>query len=212
MSAPLTPSPDEARRLLQEELAKGEYAASRPGLLDRAASAFWDWVTSLRFGSVEGAPALVLVVLLVVVAAVLVVVFVVYGLPRLNRRGVADGALFGVDDSRSADDLRTSAARAAASGDHAQAIIEQFRAVARALDERDLVTTSPGTTAHAFATQAGVPFAAFASRILDSSRVFDEVRYLDRPGTATDFEALRALDAELEAATPTRPASTEVLA
>lgn len=210
MTAPLTPSPDEARRLLQEELAKSEYASSRPGLLDRAATAFWDWVNSLHFGSVEGAPALVLVVLLIVVAAVLVVVFLVYGRPRLNRRGVVDGALFGDDDARSADDLRAEARRSAAAGDHAQAIIEQFRAIARALDERDLVTTSPGTTAHAFAMQAGVPFAAFASRILDSSRIFDEVRYLDRPGTAADFEVLRTLDGELEATTPASTAPAEM--
>jgi hypothetical protein len=205
--AALTPSPDEARRLLQQELAKSEYASSRPGLLDRAAEAFWNWVTSLQFGSVQGVPALALIVLLVLVAAVVVVVLLVYGLPRLNRRSAGPSALFGDDDARGSADLRAAARRAAESGDHSTAIIELFRAVARSLDERALLTTSPGTTAHAFAVTAGDVFPGLAPRILSASRSFDEVRYLERPGTPADYDALVELDRELEAA---RPVATEV--
>lgn len=199
MTAPLAPSADEARRWLQEELAKPRYSGARPGLLDRLATAFSDWLDSLRFGGVSGTPALLLVVLLVVVAAGLVVLFAIYGLPRLNRRSTPADPLFGDDDTRPARDLRASAERAAAEGDFDLAVIETYRALARALSERGLVATSPGTTAHSFAVRAAAVFEPRRGEILGAARAFDGVRYLDRTGTEADFVRLRDLDRELEA-------------
>lgn len=198
MTVPLRPSADEARRWLVDELAKGEYQASKPGLVDRIAQAFWDWVQSLKFGSASGTPALALIVLLVLVAAAVVVLFVVYGVPRLNRRGAAAEALFGEDDSRPARDLRASAARAADAGDYATAIVETYRALARSLSERGLVQTAPGTTARAFAVRAARVFEGQAREILRASETFDGVRYLDRPSDRADFERVRDLDLALE--------------
>ncbi|BDZ51473.1 hypothetical protein GCM10025867_37140 [Frondihabitans sucicola] len=146
----------------------------------------------------SGTPAIALIVLLVVVVAVIVVVFVVYGVPRLNRRGAAETALFGDDDSRPARDLRASAARAAAGGDYATAIVETYRALARSLSERGLVQTAPGTTAHAFAVRAAAVFDRQGARILLASEAFDAVRYLERPGSGAEFERVRDLDRELE--------------
>lgn len=198
VTAPLQPSADEARRLLVEELVKGEYRNARPGFFDRLATAFWDWVTSLRFGSVSGTPALALIVLLVLVVAALVVLFVIYGVPRLNRRGSSEAPLFGDDDTRPARDLRASAERAAREGDFATAIVETYRALARSLSERGLVQTAPGTTAHAFAVRASRVFESHRPRILRAAEAFDGVRYLDRAGTQSDFELVRDLDRDLE--------------
>ncbi|ROQ36613.1 uncharacterized protein DUF4129 [Frondihabitans sp. PhB188] len=205
MSAPLSPGADEARRLLQQELAKAEYQNAKPGLLDRVAQSFWDWVNSLEFGSVKGVPVLGILVVLAIVAVVLLVVFRVYGAPRLNRKASAASTLFGENDDRSAADLRAAAARAASAGDHDLAVVEAFRALARALDERDVVSTSPGTTAQAFAVSAGEAFPDLAGRILDASGSFDGVRYLERSGTAAEYERVRELDGALETASPARP-------
>lgn len=199
MTAPLSPDADTARQLLERELSKSEYQASKPGLLDRLATAFWNWVQSIHFGSVQGTPALALTVLLVLVGAAIVAVFLIYGVPRLNRRGTRPTAsLFGDDDDRSAAELRASAAAAATAGDHALAIVESYRAIARSMFERGLLTTPPGTTARTFAARASAVFTAHATELAEAAAAFDEVRYLDRPGTAAAYRRVRELDEALE--------------
>jgi len=198
--APLTPSPDEARRVLVGELSRDEYAASRPTLLDRVASAFWDWLSGLRFAGVDGAGGLLLLVVLVVVAVVVAVLLVRHGVPRLTRRSERGAGLFEGGDDRDADDLRRAAAAAARAGDHTTAVAEQFRALARALDDRGLVAVTPGTTAHEVARVAGVALAGEREALHAAARSFDEVRYLDRPGTDEAWRRLVALDERLAAA------------
>ena len=53
-----------------------------------------------------------------------------------------------------------------------------FRAVARSLGERGILTTSPGTTAHAFGERASAVFPGHAAGLRDAARAFDAVRYL----------------------------------
>jgi len=197
-AVPLTPGAEEARRLLQRELAEREYVAAQPTWLDRAADAFWSWVAGIRFGDAEGAPAAALVVALVVVAAVVVGVLLVYGLPRLNRRSSRSAEVFGVDDDRDADVLRASARAAAEAGDLERAVAEAFRALARSLVERDVLSTSPGTTARAVGEHAGVLFPSHADRLRAAARSFDEVRYLDRPGSEAAYRAVTELDRDLQ--------------
>jgi hypothetical protein len=204
VSAPLTPSADEARRLLVTELAKPDYGSSQPSLVDRIATALMDWIGSLRFGSVQGAPAFLLVALLVLVTVGVVVLVLVYGVPRRRRRSAAEAALFGDDDTRSADALRASAAAAARSGDFAQATVEMFRAIARDLAERGALTTAPGTTARTFATRTAALFPEHSEAVLAAGRAFDEVRYLDRPGSEADYASVRDLDRDLQRATVSR--------
>ncbi|GAA4686631.1 DUF4129 domain-containing protein [Frondihabitans cladoniiphilus] len=208
MTAPLTPSSGDARRLLEQELAKQEYQASKPGLIDRLATAFFDWVESIHFGSVSGAPALAIAVLLFVVVGVIVVLLLVYGLPRFNRHGSVEAPLFGDDDTREAAALRASAATAAAAGDYSRAVVEAYRAIARALGERGALEVTPGTTAHAFGERAALLFPDHGRALTDAARRFDEVRYLDRAGSAAAYESLAALDRELERTTPVQQAST----
>jgi hypothetical protein len=204
VTVPLDPTADHARRLLQQELAKQEYQAAKPTLFDRIAQHFFDWLGSIRFGQVHGTSAIALTVVIVLVVASAVVLFRIYGVPRLQRRSAEPLPMFGDDDVRSASDLRRSADDAAASGDLARAIVERFRAVARDLDERGALSTSPGTTAHAFGERAAELFPGHASGLRLAARDFDGVRYLDRPGTAEAYGRVRALDTALEAAEPIR--------
>jgi len=197
LAAPLTPDADEARRALLRELADPRYDAARPTLLDRAAQAVWEWLQGLRFAGVDGAGGLGLVVLLIVVAIVVVVLLVRFGVPRLTRRSAAPDALFGASDDRDSEALRRAAAAAARAGDHTTAVAEQFRAVARALDERGLVPSSPGTTAHETARRAAAVVPAEAEALTAAARAFDEVRYLDRAGTEAAWHQVRALDERL---------------
>jgi len=197
LAAPLAPDADEARRALLRELADPQYDAARPTLVDRLAAAVWDWLQGLRFAGVEGAGGLGLLVLLVVVVVVVVVLLARFGVPRLTRRSDAPTALFGSDDVRDAEALRRAAAEAARAGDHTTAVAEQFRAVARSLDERGLVRAAPGTTAHETARRAAALVPAEADALLAAARAFDEVRYLDRAGTEAAWHGVRELDERL---------------
>ena len=192
---PVDPDADEARDLLINELSGPQYQAARPTLFDQIAQAIWDWLNSLQVGSVQGPPALAILIAIVAVAIVIVVAFLVFGLPRLNRRSRLAGTLFGDDDARSADDMRRDARAAAARSDWSTAIAEMYRAVARGLSERGVLTTTPGTTASGFAAAASAAFPDDAGEFGASARAFDEVRYLGREGTREQYEQVAALDA-----------------
>ena len=75
-----------------------------------------------------------------------VVALVIAGRPRLRQRSRVTGAVLADDDGRSAAELRALAEAAAARGDWDEALVERFRALVRALDERTILTVSPGTT------------------------------------------------------------------
>jgi hypothetical protein len=201
-TVPVEPDAPEARDWLLGELAKPEYEAARPNWFDTAAQAVWDWISSLFDGGFGGPPVLTLLILGVLIAVGIVLAFVLFGAPRLNRRSAAVGAVFGDTDVRTAAELRSTAEGAARRGEWTLAVEEMFRAIARGLAERAVVTASPGTTAHDLAERAGVAFPGFAGRLRDAARVFDEVRYLGVAGTADRFGTVAELERELRAARP----------
>lgn len=203
---PLDPDAPEARRWLEDELQRPEYQAAQPSPFDLAMQAIRDWLLSL-FQGASGLPAPVLSLLLVVVVVVLVVIgFLVFGVPRLQRRRQAPVPLFDDHDRRDLEVLRRAADAAAAAGDWALAIEERFRAVVRGVVERDLVRVHPGTTARGFADAASRPFPGHAGALRAAAAGFDGVRYLGRSGTAAEYEQVTALEAELAG---TRPAGDD---
>lgn len=205
---PVTPDGPEARRWLLNELAKAPYQAAKPTWFDLLAKAVKDWLASLFVPS-NGALAPVLILVLVVVAiALIAIAFVVFGLPRLNRRSLLRGELFGETDRRDADALRRAAEAAAASADWTTAILEVFRALARGLAERTILTVDPGTTAHGFGERAASVFPVERDRLAVAATVFDRVRYLGGAGTAEEYGALAALERDLRSARP--PVSAEI--
>jgi hypothetical protein len=214
LDVPVDPDGPEAQRWLIEELATSPYQSAKPSPFDQLVTQITDWINSLidSLGSVQlpGAGNLLNLLILLGVVAVLVVAFLIFGLPRVNRRSAATGELFGEDDVRDAAVLRRDADRAAAAGDYTTAIEELFRAVARGLDERTLVSFFPGSTARDVAVRAGAVFPDAADRLLDAARGFDGVRYLGATGTAEGWQRLVELERELRTARPPRELVDEI--
>jgi hypothetical protein len=203
LDVPVDPDAPDATEWLINELSKAPYQAAQPTLFDRVAQAISDWLGSLQLGSAEGPPTVGLAVVIALVAGGLVVAFLLFGLPRLNRRSRVTGALFGEDDARTAARIRQDAERAAAAGDYSTAVAEMFRAIARGLAERTIISTTPGTTARDFAARTGSTFPALADRLVDSATSFDAVRYLGRTGTADQYSAIASLEKDLRSAKST---------
>ena len=197
---PVDPDAPDATEWLINELSKAPYQAAQPTLFDRVAKAVSDWLQSLQLRYTNGPPVVGLVTVILIIVAALVVAFLIFGLPRLNRRSRVTGSLFGEDDARTAARIREDAERAARAGDYSTAVLEMFRSIARGLAERTLVTTSPGTTARDFAARAGATFPELAGRLAESAVSFDAVRYLDRPGTEEQYSAIASLEGDLRAA------------
>ncbi len=202
LTVPVEPDRPSARRLLADELAKQEYQAAKPTWFDQLLGNIGEWLDSLRFGGSQGPPAFGMLVLIVVILVLLVIAFLVFGLPRLNRRSSVTGSLFGEDDARTAAQMRSAAEAAAARGDYAAAIAEMYRSIARGLAERTVLSTSPGTTAHDFATRAASVFPPRGADLAASASAFDDVRYLGGAGSREQYELVERLERALRSAKP----------
>jgi hypothetical protein len=102
----------------------------------------------------------------------------------------------------SSRDHRQNAERLAAAGEFAAAIIESVRAIAMELEERSILPPRLGRTADELAAEASGPLPAQAGQLRDAARLFDDVRYGDRAGTAEGYQRLRDLDAGIRTARP----------
>lgn len=207
LDVPVDPDRDEARRLLDEELAKSRYQQGGAGTeTPQWLRDLYRWFQRLleSLGG-EGTVPVWIVVLVVVGIAVIVVAFLLFGVPRLRARSRlqhASDELFEADDLRDASAMRRDADAAARAGRWAEAIAERFRAIARSLHERTLVTTVPGSTAHDVARRSAVPLPAHAAAMEAAAHDFDAVRYLGDPGDRERYERLVALDAAVQASRP----------
>ena len=121
-----------------------------------------------------------------------------------ERTVAGEGRLLVRQRRRRAEQLRRDAEAAARRGDWVSAIADRFRALARAVADREIVPVLPGTTAHEFARSAAAPFPAEAEALGDAAIAFDEVRYLSRPGGPEAYQSLVALDDRIAAARPAR--------
>ena len=90
----------------------------------------------------------------------------------------------------------------AAAGDHAAAIIESVRAIAVELEERGVLPPRVGRTANEFAAEAAQPLPGHAAGLREAARLFDDVRYGERAGTAAGYQQVRELDVAIRAAKP----------
>lgn len=210
---PVDPTAPDARQWLRDELAKAPYQAARPTWFDRLSRAFFDWVGSLRLPGGDGLTTWLPVVVTVVVLGALAAAVLVFGLPRWNRRSRlgADG-LFHEEDRRTAAVMRAAAEAAAQSGEWDVACQEMFRALARGLSERTVLTLTPGMTAREVSERASAAFPAERSRLADAAVTFDGVRYLGHTGTEPGYHALDRLEDDLRHAVPVLPAPAAVSA
>ncbi len=88
-----------------------------------------------------------------------------------------------------AGDYRRAAERRADAGDYAGAIIERTRAIAVELETRGVLLPRPGRTASELAAEAAVSLPDHAAGLREAARLFDDVRYGDRPGTLAGLSA-----------------------
>lgn len=202
LDVPVVPDAATARRWAIEELANPAYHHGR-SLLGRLI----DWLSSLFQG---GAPIVGLppgaVAALVVLATLLLaaVAFWVAGPVRLARRAATSAVVLG-DDSHTSPQLRAAADACAARGEWADAVLNRFRAIVRALEERALLDERPGRTAHEAAEAAAVRLPSRTVELRRAGRIFDEVCYGKASvGSGTDAW-LRELDLGLAG---THPAPT----
>ena len=199
----LTPDTDEARRLLEEELARPPYVEAQPGIVERIVAEVLRGLGRLLDGMGGLAPGPGTLVL-ALGAVLIIVVAVVLIKPRLNARGrKQESGVFDDGATRSADHHRARAVALAADRDWNGAVAEVLRAVIRSAEERLVVADQPGRTATEAAAQLGGVFPPLSTDVAWLADVFNETHY--GSGTASEAVYRRAvtLDARLSAERPT---------
>lgn len=205
-SAALDPvNRDEAREMARRELEKQVYQRDKPSWLERHWDDFAEWLQDLfnrspapdSQGSGGGWTSIVIIIVVLLIAVALVA-WLMRG--RRNVRSRNDPLL--EDPTSTAVDHRDAAERHAAAGQWAEAIRERLRAIARDLEERAVLAARPGRTADELAQEAGEALPELADDLRGAVRIFDDVWYGDRPGTAEKYAQVTSVDEKLRAAKP----------
>jgi hypothetical protein len=196
---------DEAREMARRELEKPIYHRDRPSWLERVLDEVGDWLRDLFSRSADptahgndGGWVSLVVILLVAAAAIALVVWLMWG--RGNVRSRREALL--EEKPTTAKDHRAAAEEFAAAGDWPHAIRERLRAIARDLEERAVLAPEPGRTADELAAEAGEALPELADHLRGGVRIFDDVWYGDRPGSAEEYARMKALDDRVRATRP----------
>lgn len=198
----LDPDRDEARELLQRELVKPDY--NRPeSLLQKGLN----WLLE-RLGDLiqimPGSNGLSMLLLGVILAlAAVAIFFAVRGSRRTAQLTDRSGPVL-AEVGLSARDYRDRAAAAAREGRWDDVLLDSYRAIAAATDERALLDELPGTTAHEIALGLRAPFPDHAEALLAAANAFDGVCYGDQRASPQEAERVRELDRTLVATRPAR--------
>ncbi|MFI0447896.1 DUF4129 domain-containing protein [Actinomadura sp. 6N118] len=195
---------DEARELARRELEKQMYQ-DNSSWLEKLWDQFTDWLNGLfedasapQAQGNGGGWVSIVIILVILAAAIAIVAWLMRG-RRLTRSRKAPL----LEEKPSASrDHRDAAERHAAAGQWAEAIRERLRAIARDLEERAILGPRPGRTADELAAEAGQALPELATDLLTGVRIFDDVWYGDRPGTAEGYATLTTLDERVRATRP----------
>lgn len=188
-----------AQQLARRELSRSLYQQAITTRIWDAISRFLDRLLNAG-GSLPGgwwSSVALVAILVLVVAAVLFWIR-----PAGSHRGQAGAVL--ADTALSAADHRALADRRAAEGDYTTAIIERVRAVAVLIEERGVLSSQPGRTADELADQAARAIPELTADLRPAARLFDDVMYGGRPGTAPGYEVICRLDAAVQTVTARR--------
>ncbi|MCM0619896.1 DUF4129 domain-containing protein [Nocardioides bruguierae] len=204
---PLTPSPDEARGLLREELTDPAYTDTDWW------GRFLDWLGGLLDGA-PGASGLDLgplptVLTLLVLAVLGVGVGLLASRLRHGARARRDGAgdLLGAG-TLSAATLRSRARAALEAGDATTALLDGYRALAVRQVERGHLEDAPGTTAGGVARRLGRVHPEHAGDLLAAAAAFDAALYGHRAPDLTTASAVLDLEHDLDHA-PARSSGSD---
>ncbi len=185
---------DPAHQAAQRELDKPIYP--RGSLSQRV----HEWIHELLFRLIEKGSTLpggwftlsVLFTLLIVA----VVVAVRIGRRTMRTRHGGDYQIFDTGQL-SADQHRAAAEHFAAEGNWTAAIRHRLRAVARGLEESEILQPAPGRTANELARDAGARVPHLASELSQAATAFNDVTYGERPGTPIAYQMIADLDDHL---------------
>lgn len=198
---PVVPGADDARQWAQDELAKQLYQDAKPGWAEQIGQLLMQALAELlgKVGVAPGQTGLVIVGAVAVLAVVAVVLIV---RPRLNRRKLRELAVFAGAASLSANEHRARARAAAAVGDFRAAATEQFRALVRAAEERDISMPAPGRTAVEVATELERAFPGHAVQLHRCAELFNAARYGQETPTVDMYGEIAATDTAVAATMP----------
>jgi hypothetical protein len=196
---------DQARELARRELDKAIYHRDEPSVLDKFFDKVGNWLDSLfqhasQPGAGGGGGGVIAMIVIVVLILAVIGLALWWARGGRNTKSARDALLDGTLSA--AQDHRSLAERHAAAGEWAEAIRERLRAIARSLEERVILEPRPGRTADELALEAGSALPEQAGELVLGVRVFDDVWYGDRPGTAEGYAQLKRLDEHLQAAKP----------
>jgi len=198
-AVPVHPDRGTAREWAVQELSRQEYQDAEPGLGERLLRWFWDLLNRIEVGAgTPPAPALILLTLLVA-AVILYAVRRAGGLHRNARRKPVRVLPTG---HTTAADHRAAAQRHTDAEEWGPAVIERFRAIARELEERVLLSPQPGRTAREVARDGGAARPDLAADLLIAARYFDDVSYGRLSVGRSADQALRDLDDRLRTRAP----------
>ena len=201
---PVEPSREEARGWALRELAGREYAQARPGLVQRMANWLFERLASVDVAANPVSAVALAVVIVIVTGVIIWAINRAGGLRRTAHR--TGGAVFSTSETTAAEH-RAAADRHAAGGAWGLAVVERFRAVARELEERAVLTPQLGRTADEVARDAGRWLPMLAGSLARGARLFDDVLYGDRTVGAVADGELRQLDAAVQRARPAAQAA-----
>jgi hypothetical protein len=199
---------DPARRLARQELADPIYDTEPPLLqqvMDRILAELNDLIRGAA-GAMGGWGGLIV---LGVLAAIVAIILLRYR--RLDRRGAVPGDPVFTGARRSAASYRAAAEAAEASGDWSTSVLERYRAIVTAFEERAVLEPRPGRTADEAAREAGPFFPDLRSDLFSAAAIFDGVRYGGHDAGPADGATIRSLDEAVAAATPARPEADDAI-
>jgi hypothetical protein len=196
---------DAAHHAAQAELDQPMYAKSSAG------QQFMDWVNELLYrllqktASVPGGWLTTTVLLILLVIAVIAVIHLARRTMRSKRGG--DYALFEAAQLTAAQH-RATAESYAAEGNWTAAIRHRLRAVARQLEETQVLEPAPGRTANELATDAGAALPHLTGELSQSATAFNDVTYGEQPGTQSAYQMIADLDDHLRSRAPVAVSAT----
>lgn len=205
LSAPLRPSRDEGRELLERELENPDYQREFGGPLRGMFDALVGWLED-NLGTVGGVtvPWGPVVLAGLLIAGIVVVILMVR--PRLQPAAAAPEELLDADRGLSAAALRERAEDQLRAGQPDEAYRDLFRAVVRSTEERGILPEQAGRTATEAAFAVAGVFPGQATSLHQCAELFNLSRYGGGSVTEQDCRRLAELDGTLSRAEPSGPA------